>query len=276
VFAPLKAAYREQVERLERGGVNTIGKEHFTSLFSPVRTKAFTSKNIIAGFTASGLFPFNLDRVLRSMPKPAVDSNVLRIDALNVMICAENEIPQTPATPVSAAGLMSLHNLIMKQDAHTLDETRRQDLQRHLQKYAKAAQVSFAKGALQQNHIQLLLKVNDEAKVRRSTKPLILGRAKVMGYDELKEAREKRAATEAATKAKGKGKRGRKRTNAAAEADAAEPKSKAARLSETQELPVPANAQVSGTIISEDKAVPGPEMQRDLAAIEVELRVSSR
>jgi hypothetical protein len=37
VFAPLKAAYREQVERLERGGVNIIGKERFTSLFSPAR-----------------------------------------------------------------------------------------------------------------------------------------------------------------------------------------------------------------------------------------------
>jgi hypothetical protein len=44
VFAPLKAAYCEQVERLERGGVDTIGKEHFTSLFSPERVKAFTAK----------------------------------------------------------------------------------------------------------------------------------------------------------------------------------------------------------------------------------------
>lgn len=70
VFAPLKAAYREQVERLERGGVNAISKEHFTSLFSPARVKAFTAKNIKASFAASGLFPFNLDRVLNSIPKP--------------------------------------------------------------------------------------------------------------------------------------------------------------------------------------------------------------
>jgi hypothetical protein len=59
VFAPLKVAYREQVERLERGGINTTGKEHFTSLFSPARERAFTYKNIKAGFAASGLFPFN-------------------------------------------------------------------------------------------------------------------------------------------------------------------------------------------------------------------------
>jgi hypothetical protein len=70
VFAPLKAHYREQVDQLERGGVNTIGKEHFTSLYSPTREKAFTPKNIKAGFAASGLFPFNPDRVLRDIPKP--------------------------------------------------------------------------------------------------------------------------------------------------------------------------------------------------------------
>jgi hypothetical protein len=49
VFAPLKTAYREQVERLERGGVSAIGKEYFTSLYSRARMRAFTSKNIKAG-----------------------------------------------------------------------------------------------------------------------------------------------------------------------------------------------------------------------------------
>jgi hypothetical protein len=42
-------AYRDNVERMERGGVNTIGKQHFTSLYSPVRAAAFTRRNILAG-----------------------------------------------------------------------------------------------------------------------------------------------------------------------------------------------------------------------------------
>jgi REP element-mobilizing transposase RayT len=177
------------------------------------------------------------------MLKPVVNLSAPRVDEVHVRTCSQNEVPQTPATLVSAEGLMSLHNLIMKQDARALNEIRRQDLQRHLQKYAKAAQLSFAEGALQQNHVQLLLKIKDEAKVLRSTKPLILGRAKVMGYNELTKAREKRAETEAAKTAQGKGKRGRKRTSAAPEADAAEPKPKAARVSEARKLPVPAKAQ---------------------------------
>ena len=39
-YGPLKAAYREQAERMERGGVNTIGKQHFTYLYRPAREKA--------------------------------------------------------------------------------------------------------------------------------------------------------------------------------------------------------------------------------------------
>src|SRR4051812_2423334 len=70
VFAPLKAAYRDQVERLYRGGANTVGKEHFTSLYSPARETAFTKRNITAAWAASGLFPSNPDRVLRGTRKP--------------------------------------------------------------------------------------------------------------------------------------------------------------------------------------------------------------
>lgn len=101
VFAPLKSAYREQVERLERGGVNTIGKEHFTSLYSPARERAFTPKNIKAGFAASGLFPFNPERVLRTMPKPAAE---LTISTSNEISCRQDSVPQGDAvlqTPVT-------------------------------------------------------------------------------------------------------------------------------------------------------------------------------
>ncbi len=84
VFTLLKSAYREQVERLERGGLNTIGKDHFTSLYSPVRETAFTPKNIKAGFTTSGLVPFNLDRVLRAISKPPAKLTIPTADKVMV------------------------------------------------------------------------------------------------------------------------------------------------------------------------------------------------
>ena len=54
VFGPLKAANRDQVERFCQGGVNTLGKQHFTYLYSPAREKAFSKKNILAGWRGKG------------------------------------------------------------------------------------------------------------------------------------------------------------------------------------------------------------------------------
>jgi hypothetical protein len=111
VFASLKAAYRDEADRLFRGGANTVGKQHFTSLYSPAREKAFTKRNIMAGWAACGLFPFNPDRVLRMTPKPPAQSTVPRADEIKVGSCHQDEVlqtPVTPVTPVSAEGLASL------------------------------------------------------------------------------------------------------------------------------------------------------------------------
>lgn len=85
--------------------------------------------------------------------------------------------------------------------------------------------------------------MNNEAKVRRSTKSLVLGKAKVMSYEDLEVARAKRVAKDAA-KTKGKSKRGPKPKSAAPEADALQPKAKVARTSEAPEQ-VRASVQVA-------------------------------
>ncbi|KAH8777268.1 hypothetical protein BGZ57DRAFT_735182, partial [Hyaloscypha finlandica] len=53
--------------------------------------------------------------------------------------------------------------------------------------------------------------INNEAKVRYSTKSLVLGKAKVISYKDLVEVRAKQVVKEVTRVAKGKGKRGRKR-----------------------------------------------------------------
>jgi hypothetical protein len=238
VFAPLKAAYRDQVERLYRGGVDIVGKEHFTSLYRPARERALTKRNITARWAATGLFPFSLERVLRGTPKPSAELTVPKADKV-VGSCPQDEVLQTPVTPVTTEALTSLHNLI-KQDAFALDEPSKQRLRRHVQKLASAARISFAERALLQDQNRFLSKINNEAKVRRSTRSVVLGKAKVMSYEDLEEARAKRAAKEKATAGKGKGKRGRKRKSPAPEAGSPEPKAKVARMSE---VPEPAKPQ---------------------------------
>jgi hypothetical protein len=49
VFSPLKTAYREQVEHLERRGVNTVDKERFVLLYRQAREVALTARNICSG-----------------------------------------------------------------------------------------------------------------------------------------------------------------------------------------------------------------------------------
>ena len=206
VFAPLKTAYRDEVERLYQGGLDTIGKEHFTSLYKPARKRTITKRNIMAGWAATGLFPFNPERVLRHTPKPPAELTVP--SANEVMSCPQDQVPQTPITPVTPVtieALTSLHNLIEQE----LDEQSKDSIQRHVQKLASAAKISFAKQTLFQDQNRLLSKMNKEAKVRRSTRSVVLGKAKVMSYEDLEEARAKRAAKEKATA--GKVKRGPKR-----------------------------------------------------------------
>jgi hypothetical protein len=105
--------------------------------------------------------------------------------------------------PVTTEGVMLLHSLI-KQDVGVLEERSRQRLQRRVQKLASAAQISFTKQHLLQDHNRLLARVNSEAKVRRSTRSVVLGKAKVMSYEDLEGARTKRAAKEKAAVSRGK------------------------------------------------------------------------
>jgi DDE superfamily endonuclease len=117
VFGPLKAAYREQVERLYRGGSNTVGKQHFTSLYSPAREKALTRRNIKSGWAKAGLYPFSPDKVLRDIQKPLAEMYVPQEGEMKVESCPQDEVLQTP---VISEALTSLHSRI-EQDAHMLD-----------------------------------------------------------------------------------------------------------------------------------------------------------
>jgi hypothetical protein len=66
------------------------------------------------------------------------------------------------------------------------------------------SQISFAERTLLEDDNQLLFKQNNEAKHRRSVKSTVVGKAKVMSYEDIEEARAKRAEKEQATaRAKG-------------------------------------------------------------------------
>lgn len=137
---PLKVAYRDAVERLERGGVNAIGKQHFTFLYSSARIKAFTKKNILAGWSKGGLYPLNPQRVLKDLVKPLAELPARDAGGEPTSSsgpCQDETLinpaaPITPVTPVTAKAFLALRDFILERDALTLEETGKQSIQRHL------------------------------------------------------------------------------------------------------------------------------------------------
>lgn len=204
VFGPLKAAYREQVERLYRGGANTVGKQHFTSLYSRAREQALTPRNIKSGWAKAGLYPFSPDKVLGGTKKPLAKLHIPQECEVNAGSCPRGDELQTPVT---SEALTLLHDRIEK-DAHALDGPSRQ----RLRKLVDAAHKSFTERALLLDENRLLFEQNNESNRRKSGRSTVVGKAKVMSYEDIVEAQAKRDAKEAAPV---KGKRGPKRKSAA-------------------------------------------------------------
>jgi hypothetical protein len=132
-FTPLKAAYCDQFEQLERRGVINIGEEQFTSLYYPAKRKVFTPKNIQARFTAYGLVPFNRDRVLRQTPKlpDLIIPEATGVDTVPRQantVLPQDETLQSPQTLVLVEGVMSLHRLIIEQYSHALKRMNKRHL----------------------------------------------------------------------------------------------------------------------------------------------------
>jgi hypothetical protein len=168
VFDPLEAAYRKQVERLERGGENTIGKSIsplYSALQGKERSRLRTSRPVSLQVVCSLSIQTEYSEICRS---PPTGLTIPKANKVKVGPCPQDEVLQTPVTPVLAETLMSLQNLTINQDAYALDEASKQSLQRHLQMFANATQKSFAKGVLHQDQIRFLITINNEAKVRRS------------------------------------------------------------------------------------------------------------
>ena len=63
-FAPLKQAYKKEVRGLVDSYIYYINKKAFLAAFKLIFNKAFSKKNILSSFRATGLVLHNLDEVL--------------------------------------------------------------------------------------------------------------------------------------------------------------------------------------------------------------------
>jgi hypothetical protein len=66
-FSVLKREYGQQVLNQIRLGINHIDKDDFLEIYPRIRPIVFTFQNIQSGFRATGLIPFDPDRVLSNL-----------------------------------------------------------------------------------------------------------------------------------------------------------------------------------------------------------------
>ena len=205
VFGPLKTAYREQVERLYRGGSNMVGKQHFTLLYDRARTKAFTGRNVLSGWSKAGLRPLNPDKVLKDIPKPDQPAVPVTLDA---EVGPDNITQLEPETPTTSEDLVALCKKIDGILARGGELDRSSILQ--IQKLGNAAENVFADRAILLDENLLLFEQNNERNTRKSIKATAVGSAKVMSYEDIVEAEKQRDMKEArAGTVPGRGGRGR-------------------------------------------------------------------
>ena len=229
VFGPLKTAYREQVERLFRGGAGTIGKQHFTLLSSRARDIALTARNIRSGWSKAGLFPLNPDRVLGTLDPPSLRADQACPETRSALGPSLIHVPLS--TPVSANGLDRMRGTLDK----ILDTLSDDEYKLHVQKVVNAAEQSFANCALLADQNRSLILQNNEKRVRQAARATIPGPAKIMSYEDIVRAQKVRDENEAKS-LRSKQTRGRKRKGGGPEACGPETRTEGMRKDDAPEL----------------------------------------
>lgn len=208
VFGPLKTACREQVERLFRGGAGTIGKQHFTLLYSRARAIAMTARNIRSAWSKTGLVPLNPQRVLGSLeaPPPLVPEPLCPLASVGPLIPRSANMcrsPMTLKTPTSTSSLERMRGTL----DDILDGMDNGDAKLHVLKLYNAAEQSLANCALLADENKSLFQQNCEKKARQAVRATIPGPARITTYEDIVRAQKVRKENEAGSTTKQERKR---------------------------------------------------------------------
>ena len=161
-FGPLKTAYGKLVQQLARDGIFHIDKGDFLGMYKHARRAIHSEQNILSGFRATGLIPFNPERVLSVLtitktPSPPPSSH------------GQNSLPWTSETPKNPAQIDKQMQLV--QNAY---ERASRSPTEPMAKVAKSAAVAWNMVALQTQKIAELEASNRhlQEKKKRSRKRL--------------------------------------------------------------------------------------------------------
>ena len=88
-FSTLKSSYGQEVASSIRLGINHVDKQEFLSMYKPARTQALSPNNIRSGFAATGLVPYDPNRVISQLhiqlrtPSPPIADEAIQAAWVN-------------------------------------------------------------------------------------------------------------------------------------------------------------------------------------------------
>jgi hypothetical protein len=165
-----------------------IGKQHFTLLYDRARRKAINSRNIISGWSKTGLRPFNPERVLKEVQKPEEVKycSPLVVNSTGDDMLHHVETPETPKTPKTFENLVLLYKNV--EMSLTRQEVVDPYIKLSIQKITDAVENTFTERAILLDKNMLLFEQNNEKTTRISIKATVIGTAKVLSYEDIIEA----------------------------------------------------------------------------------------
>ena len=160
-----------------------VSKQHNTLLYSRARNLAFTSRNIKSGWSQTGLYPFNPNRVLNEIQEPQPKAITSQVANVTADLMSHSDMLRTPVT---YEGLTDIRIMIEQGTALSSPSKHR------FQKLANGAEKTFADRAILLDENKLLFEQNNEKMTRSSTRSTVTGTAKIMTYEDIMETQEAR------------------------------------------------------------------------------------
>lgn len=185
VFSSVKAHMTRELDRYFRTGIPRIEKAEWLDAFITARSLAFTKRNILSGWSGTGLYPFNPEKVLSRVPiVPAIELCPPRLATPEIDNPLDN--PNLTSSPIETPA-MDAANLHLQQRASdqsiSLDTPRART---HIVRLIHTLKRSLAENRIQSQQLSELHNIITTHKQRQSGKYQILrGTARIATPDML-------------------------------------------------------------------------------------------
>ena len=173
VFSSMKTHMTQQLDRYIRTGIPRLQKIEWLEAFIKARASAFTTQNIMSGWSGTGLHPFNPHKVLHRLPiLPSLESSP---QSPTPIFETPLDNPELTSSPIESAAMTTANAHIKNRARNSTASVDTPRARRHVIRMATALNRSLAKNRVQATQLSELQHIVSARKERQSgTKHSIL------------------------------------------------------------------------------------------------------